>query len=100
MAGMAIGYRSGFWRGSAGQVLRRWSGDPRQRGEGRRARVLQELADPDDLVVLADGGGGCAEQVQRAQEAPIRLVLPRDRAMSPPSCPTQLVKTAVVAGPR
>src|SRR6185437_16280785 len=102
MAGMAIGYlvrvRVRVRRcrsGGSGQ-----SGDSRQRGEGSRARVVKELADPDDLVVLSDRGGGGAEQVQRAQESLVRLVLPRDRAVTAPTGSAQLVKAAVVTSPR
>src|SRR3954451_8830840 len=40
-------------------------------GEERRAALL--------LVALADGAGGAGERRQRAQEAAVRHVVPRDR---------------------
>src|SRR5690606_5126789 len=52
------------------------------------------------LVVLADGRGGAAEGVQGAQEAAVRLVLPRDGAVPLPSGAAELVEAAVVAGAR
>src|ERR1700722_2501905 len=62
-----------------------------QGGNGGRAAVGQEVAAPGRLVVLADGGRGCPEHVQGAQEALVRLVLPGDRAVTVPSGPAGLV---------
>src|SRR5580704_16505521 len=70
-----------------------------QRGRRRGAAVLQELRAPGGLVVLADRGGRLAQYVQAAQETAVRLVLPRDRAVSLPARAAQLVQAAVVAGP-
>src|SRR3954451_22033512 len=50
-------------------------------GEERRAPLL--------LVALADGAGGAGERRQRAQEAAVRHVFPRDRALAPPARPAQ-----------
>ncbi len=48
---------------------------------------------------LADRVGGPAQRSQAAQEALIRLVRPRHRAMALPSVAAQRIQTAVVPGP-
>src|SRR5258708_10895034 len=63
------------------------------------ARVTQELPDPLDLVLLADRGGRRAEKMKRAQEAPVGLVLPGNRAITPPARPAEKVEAAVIARP-
>src|SRR5580704_15368652 len=47
-----------------------------QLGGGGGAAVAQELLAAPGLLVFADGGGGLAQCVQRAQEAAVGLVLP------------------------
>src|SRR6266704_7125150 len=71
-----------------------------ERRRGGRAAVPQELRAAFGLVVLADRRGGGAQHVQGAEEAAVRLVLPRHRAVALPARPPQLVQAAVVAGPR
>src|SRR6266536_3862352 len=70
----------------------------REYGGGLRARVGKELLASPRLIILADAGGRPAEQVQRTQEAAVRLVLPGDRAVTSPSGPAQQVEPAVIAG--
>ena len=57
--------------------------------EGRAALVL---------LLLADRLRGAGEGVQRAQEAAVRLVLERHRAVALPAAAAQRVQAAVVAG--
>src|SRR6266851_4324537 len=71
-----------------------------QFGRGGGAAVAQELRAPLGLVVFADRRGGRGQHVQRTQEAAVRLVLPRDRAVSVPARAAQLVEGAVIARPR
>src|SRR5258705_7429296 len=61
------------------------------------ARVTQELPDPLDLVLLADRGGRRAEKMKGAQEAPVGLVLPGNRAITPPARPAEKVEAAGIA---
>src|SRR6266571_2846267 len=75
------------------------SGRPEAVG-GRRAALSQEFGTPRGLVLLADRGGGAGEHVQGPQEPAVRLVLPRDRAVSLPAGPAQLVEAAMVPGSR
>ena len=65
----------------------------------RRARVPQERRAAVPLLGLADRAGGQGEQRQAAQEAPVRLVLPRHRAVALPAVAAQHVEAAVVADP-
>jgi hypothetical protein len=68
-------------------------------GGGGGAAVAEEVGAAFGLVVLADRVGRLAEQVQGTQEAAVRLVLPRDRAVALPARPAQLVQAAVIARP-
>src|SRR4051812_29842590 len=61
------------------------------------ARVAQELVAALLLVVLPDATGRGREGGQRAQEAAVRLVLPRHRAVPLPAVAAQQVEAAVVA---
>src|SRR6185312_11176477 len=66
---------------------------------GARVAVGQELGAAPLLVALADRTGGAGERRERAQEAAVRDVLPRDGPLpSPPGTP-QRVEPAVVPGP-
>src|SRR5258708_12634489 len=62
------------------------SGVFERRGSGRAA-VAQKLRAAARLVVLPDGCRGDREHVQRAQEAAVRLVPPRDPPLPPPPPP-------------
>src|SRR5258708_15424164 len=74
------------------------SGVFERRGSGRAA-VAQKLRAAARLVVLPDGCRGYREHVQRAQEAAVRLVLPRDRPLAPSPPPAELVHGPGVSGP-
>src|ERR1700683_2403364 len=69
-----------------------------ERGGRGGAAVAQELLAAGRLVVLPDGAGRPAQHVQGPQEAPVRLVLPRDGPGAAPAGPAQLVQAAVGAG--
>src|SRR5579872_2089095 len=71
-----------------------------QRGRGGGAAVAQELVAARRLVVFADGTGGPAQHGQRAQEAPVRLVLPGNRPVAVPAGTPQLIQPPVIPGPR
>src|SRR4051812_10545135 len=67
---------------------------------GCRRRVTQERDAPLGLVLLFDQRRSLAQRRERAQEAPVRLVLPRDGAVALPAVAAEQVQGAVVAGPR
>src|SRR5487761_1486836 len=69
-------------------------------GSGLGAAVMQELSAPGRLVVLPDRLRRLAEHVQGTQEAPVRLMAPRDRPVTAPPGPPKLVKPPVITGPR
>src|SRR5260370_37843091 len=71
-----------------------------QGGSGCGTAVAEELVAALGLVVFADGAGGPAQHVQRAQEAPVRLVLPGNRPRAVAARTPQLIQPPVIPGPR
>src|SRR5260370_36431552 len=71
-----------------------------QGGSGCGTAVAEELVAALGLVVFADGAGRPAQHVQRAQEAPGRLVLPGDRTRAAPAPTPRLTPAPRIARPR
>ena len=65
----------------------------------RRLELVEELVAAGLLVGLADGRRTRAQPVERAEEAPVGLVLPPHVARAPPAGLAQPVEAAVVADP-
>ncbi len=82
-------------RPPAGRVL----GSALDGGAGAGVAVVEEGAAAGRLLGLLDPAGGPAERVQRPQEALVRDVLPRHRAVAAPPGAAQGVQAAVVARP-
>src|ERR1700759_3133262 len=75
-----------------------WRASSEQLGGRGGAAVGQEELAADGFLFLVDGVGRLGQHGQRAQEALVGLVLPRDRAVAAPAGPAELVQATVVAG--
>src|SRR5690625_1314247 len=64
------------------------------------AGLLKETRAPSRLLAVADLGRYECERVQRPEEAAVRDVRPRDRAVTLPSVTPERVEAAMVAGTR
>src|SRR5690606_39169689 len=86
----AAGRRGGPGGPARTRLLRRWSG---------RVELGEELGAALGLIVLADGLGGPAEPVERAQEAGVLGVDPPHVTRAPPAVGAEAIEPPVVADP-